>query len=216
MWRLHILCPKTGTLCHTETVLFVNNHQSQGREVHRVFNDRVRTYQDLHVSRQQSGQNRLPLLSFDRPGQQFDTDIHTEKQFPNCFVMLIGQNFGGSHHTCLKTVIQSKQHTHQCHQRFTAADISLKQAVHLPAASHIIPDFFQYPFLSTGQLKRKILRIKCIENIPHPFKDVSAISSLPVFRIAENIQLHIKQFFEFQTILSSAQQIGIGREMNIP
>ena len=60
MWRLYILRPEAGTLRHSEAVLFVNNDQSQRREVHRVFNDRVRTYQDLHVSRQQSGQDRFP------------------------------------------------------------------------------------------------------------------------------------------------------------
>lgn len=82
MGRLYIFRPEAGTLRHSEAVLFVNNDQSQRREVHRVFNDRVRTYQDLHVSCQQSGQDRFPLLSFDRSGQQFDTDIHTEKQAP--------------------------------------------------------------------------------------------------------------------------------------
>ena len=214
--RLYIFRPEAGTLCHSEAVLFVNNDQSQRREVHRIFNDRVRTYQDFHISRQQSGQDRFPLLSFDRSGQQFDTDIHTEKQFLDCLVMLVRQNFGGSHHARLKTVVQCKQHAHQCYQGFTTTHVSLKQTVHLPAASHIIPYFFQYPFLCTRQLKRKVLRIESIENIPYPFKDISTISSLAVFRIAEDIQLHVEQFFEFKTILSPAQRIGIRREMDIP
>ena len=192
MGRLYIFRPEAGTLRHSEAVLFVNNDQSQRREVHRVFNDRVRTYQDLHVSRQQSGQDRFPLLSFDRSGQQFDTDIHTEKQLLDCLVMLVRQNFGGSHHARLKTVVQCKQHAHQRYQGFTATHVPLKQTVHLPPASHIIPYFFQYPFLCTRQLKRKVLRIESIENIPYPFKDISTISSLAVFRIAEDIQLHVE------------------------
>jgi len=130
--------------------------------------------------------------------------------------MLVRQNFGGSHHARLKTVVQCKQHAHQCYQGFTTTHVSLKQTVHLPAASHIIPYFFQYPFLCTRQLERKVLRIESIENIPYPFKDISTISSLAVLRIAEDIQLHVEQFFEFKTILSPAQRIGIRREMDIP
>ena len=42
-------------------------------------------------------------------------------------------------------------------------------------------------------------------------EDISTISSLAVFRIAEDIQLHVEQFFEFKTILSPAQRIGIRR-----
>jgi len=65
----------------------------------------------------------------------------------------------------LKTVVQCKQHAHQRYQGFTATHVPLKQTVHLPPASHIIPYFFQYPFLCTRQQKRKVLRIESIENI---------------------------------------------------
>ena len=39
----------------------------------------MRSYQDMHISGQQSGENSLPLFSFNGSGQQLNTDIHAEK-----------------------------------------------------------------------------------------------------------------------------------------
>ena len=176
----------------------------------------MRSYQDMHISGQQSGKNSLPLFSFNGSGQQLNTDIHAEKQFFYGFIMLIGEYLRRGHHTCLITIIQSQQHTHQSNQCFSASDIPLQKAVHLPPAAYVVTYFLQYPFLSTRQLKRKILGIECVKYIPYLLKNIAPISSLPVFGIPKNIQLHIKQFLEFETVLRSAEQIGVGREMNIP
>ena len=130
--------------------------------------------------------------------------------------MLVRQNFGRRHHASLITVIQRQQHTHQGNQRFPASYISLQEAIHLPATADIVPYFLQYPLLCTCQLKRKILCIKCIEHLSHFLKDISTISFLSVFGVAEDIQLNIKQLFELKAILRPAKHIGIGREVDIP
>ena len=129
--------------------------------------------------------------------------------------MLVSQNFGGCHHTSLITIIQRYQHTHQCHQRFSTAYIPLQQTVHLLTAPHIPAYFFQYTLLGTCQFERQILGIESIEYLSYRFKYISTIFPLPVFGIAENIQLYIKKFFKLQAILRFTKQFRICRKMNI-
>ena len=49
MRRTGILSPQFGPLGYSKTVLFVNHHQTQGREVDGVFNHGMRTNQDMHI-----------------------------------------------------------------------------------------------------------------------------------------------------------------------
>lgn len=84
---------------------------------------------------------------------------------------------------------------------FSASHISLQQAVHLSPAPHIFSYFLYYPFLRSGQFKRKVLGIEGIEYLPYLIKIQAAIFTLPVFAITQNVELHIKQFFKLQAIL---------------
>ena len=176
----------------------------------------MRTYQNMHVSCQQTGKDAFPSFSFDGTGQQFDSDIHSEKQFLYRFIMLVCQNFGRCHHTRLITIIQGKQHAHQGNERFPATYIPLQKTVHLPSAAYVVANFFQYPFLRPCQLKRQVLCIKRIEYVAYFLKDIAAVSPLSVFGIAEDIELYIKQFLEFKTILRPAKQVRVCREVDIP
>ena len=49
MRRTGILSPQLGSLGYSKTVLFVNHHQSQRREVDGIFNHSMRTNQDMHI-----------------------------------------------------------------------------------------------------------------------------------------------------------------------
>ena len=45
--------PQLGALCHTETVLLVDNHKSQLRKDHVILYNGMRTYKNIHISRSQ-------------------------------------------------------------------------------------------------------------------------------------------------------------------
>jgi len=129
--------------------------------------------------------------------------------------MLIGQNFGRRHHTCLITVVKCNKHTHQRHKRLSATHIALQQAVHLPAHPHVATDFLQHPLLGIGQFERKIFGIKRIEYIAYFAEHISPILALPVACITQNVELYIEQFFKLQPILRLTQQFGTGREVYV-
>ncbi len=65
--------------------------------------------------------------------------------------MLLRQDFCRRHYTCLKTVSYGYESRKDGHHRLSAADISLKEAVHLVAALHVVPDLCDHPFLSPGK-----------------------------------------------------------------
>lgn len=57
---------------------------------------------------------------------------------------------------------------------------------------HIFSYFLYYPFLRSGQFKRKVLGIEGIEYLPYLIKIQAAIFTLSVFAITQNVELHIK------------------------
>ena len=129
----------------------------------------MRSYQDMHISGQQSGKNSLPFFSFNGSGQQLNTDIHAEKQFFYGFIMLIGEylrraSYTPDNHYPKPATYSSKQ------PMFFRFRHPLAKGVHLPPAAYVVTYFLQYPFLSTRQLKRKILGIECVKYIPYLLK----------------------------------------------
>ena len=67
--------------------------------------------------------------------------------------MLLGKDLGGSHYAGLETVPYGNQGGQHGHHRFPASDISLKEPVHLPAASEVLADFLYHPFLCSRQVE---------------------------------------------------------------
>ena len=88
--------------------------------------------------------------------------------------MLISQDFGGSHHARLITIIERYQHGHKRHKCLAATHIALQQTVHLSSATHVATHLLNDTLLRTGQLKRKVLRIKCIEYLANVLERQSA------------------------------------------
>ena len=65
--------------------------------------------------------------------------------------MLLCKNFRRRHDAGLEPVSDSYQCSEYSHHGLTAAHITLKKAVHLMTALHIIPDLSDHPLLSSGQ-----------------------------------------------------------------
>ena len=215
MRRTGIFCPQLGTLGYSETMLFVYHHQSQRRKVDSIFYYRMSTDKDMYISRHQIFQNCFPALSFYCSGKQLHPYIHTRQKTTYRFIMLSSQNFCRSHHASLIAIVQRNQHSHQGNKCFSAAHISLQQAVHLSSTSHVTAHLLYHPLLCSGKLERKILRIESIEYLSYFAKYQSAELISPFFGIAKNIKLDIKQLLELQTVLCSAEQLRVLREMNV-
>ena len=115
----------------------------------------------------------------------------------------------------LITIIERHQHTHQRDKRLSTSHIALQQAVHLLSRAYILTDFLQHPLLRIGQFKRKITRVEGIEHFPHPFKNITAIFPLTVFRIPQDVQLYVKKLLKLQPILCLAQYIRISGKVYI-
>ncbi len=129
--------------------------------------------------------------------------------------MLQSQNFGGSHQTRLKTIIDGNQHAQQRYKRFSASNIALQQSIHLFAGSRILANFLNHLFLGIRQREREMLFVKCVEMFSHFSENKSIKLRLAVDSIAHNIQLDIKQLLEFETVFGIAQKNGIFGEMYI-
>ena len=78
--RQFVLLPQLGTLRHTKTVLFVDDHQSQTGENHIVLYHCMSAYKDVDVARHQVVQQCLTLLALDRPRQQFHPYRHIAQE----------------------------------------------------------------------------------------------------------------------------------------
>jgi hypothetical protein len=50
MGRNGVLLPQAGTLRHTETMLFVNNHQAKALETNRILNDGMSADKDIDLA----------------------------------------------------------------------------------------------------------------------------------------------------------------------
>src|SRR5690554_7207111 len=79
MWGLLVLTPKPRPLLHPKAVLFVDHHQTQMAENHRVFNQGMRTDQNLYAARTQGCIDFRALLLAGRTSQQSYIDPQDRK-----------------------------------------------------------------------------------------------------------------------------------------
>ena len=213
--RINVLAPQFSTLRHTETMLLVYHHQSERREINSIFYHGVSSYQNLHIACEQVFQNSFTTLAFHVARKQLYTHIHARQKSADSFIMLVSQNFGRSHHARLITIVERYQHGHKRHKCLAATHIALQQTVHLSSATHVATHLLNDTLLRTRQLKRKILRIKCIKYLANVLKRQSAELVAAFLGITQYIKLHIKQLFKFKAILRLTKQFGILRKMYI-
>ena len=213
MRRDAAFCPHFCSLYHTETVLLVDNHKTEAREIHIILEHGMRAHNYINLARGERRQQRPPILLLGAARKQFHTHRQPGQHATQRRKMLLGKYLGGCHHAGLVVVILCKQHGKQRHKGFSAAHIALNKPVHLHIASHIAPYLAHDAFLSAGELKRKIFGVKFVEYLANLRKIVAGILLLAVFGVVEDAQLYIEELFEFQTILGATQFVDVAREM---
>src|SRR5689334_1892118 len=91
------LLPKTGPLCHTKTVLSINNNKSQVFELNYLFYQCMSTYDDAKVSLGKALQNMFSFPCRGRTGEQMQTNRDIFQQFTDSIEMLLSQDFSWGH-----------------------------------------------------------------------------------------------------------------------
>ena len=169
----------------------------------------MRADEYLYCAVQQTVEDFLPALAFDDSCQQRHADVHTFQEVHDSRQVLLCQDFGRCHDACLIAVVQCDEHGHQCHKGLARAYVALQQAVHLSAATHVFADFADDAFLCFRQRKGQVFLIECVKVVADLRKDIPTVFAALVAGIAQDVQLHIEQFFELQSQTGTLQLFGI-------
>ena len=210
------LAPQFRSLCHAEAVLLVNHDEAEARELHRVLDDSMRSHQYMHLARSKTLQNLLAFLAFHDAREQFHAHRHVAKKLFYRGKMLLGENLCRSHDACLIVVVYGYQHRHQGHKRLSRAHVSLQQTVHLLARNHVFPYFADNPFLCFGQREGQVVVIERVEHRPHVLEHKAAVLAPLVGSIAQDVQLHVEEFLELESLAGVAHLLGTLRIMDVP
>ena len=128
--------------------------------------------------------------------------------------MLLGQDLRRRHHASLEAVVDGHEHTHQPHDGFATADISLKQAVHLNARAQVAADLPDHPFLCAGQLERQLLLVESVEVMPNRFKNEAFDGVFPAPADLQQAELQKEELLELQPVAGTLELLLITGKMN--
>ena len=132
-----ILPGKSSPLPYTEAMLLVCNHKAETRVRYIVTQQRMGADQQINLPTLQS----IPDLAFflwrHGTGQLFNTQAERGEQGTKGSGMLLGENFRRCQQCCDISVLCRSPRQSGGTERLPAAHISLQQAVHRLAGSHI-------------------------------------------------------------------------------
>ena len=114
--------------------------------------------------------------------------------------MLLGKDFGGCHDARLITIVEGDEHCHQRHKGLAGAYVALQKTVHLSSGTHVVTYLVHHTLLRSGEAEGEVLRIEVVEQLAYMLENIAAILATMVGSIAENVELHVEQFFELQTV----------------
>ncbi len=155
--------PELGALGHAEAVLFVDDDEAEVGEPHGVFDDGVGAYEDVDGAVEESGMDFAAFSGGGGSCEQPDVDSDCSGESGYGLEVLCGKDFGWSHQACLGAVVDGYEHAQERHESFAAADVALKQTVHLASGGHVGTDFFYDPLLCSGEFKWKALGVEVVE-----------------------------------------------------
>src|SRR5690606_25581821 len=155
-----ILLPQLRPLRYPETVLFVDDGESQVLKLHGRLEEGMGADQYLQAATRQTIVNVLSLGSFCRARQKRDGNAHNIRILLQVLEMLLSQYFGRRHECTLRAAVNGKQHGDKRNDGFPAPYISLQQSIHLFSGTQVCIDFMNYSLLSVCQFKRQVIVVK--------------------------------------------------------
>ena len=106
MRRKRRFIPERGSLCHSESMLLVDDAESKVLENHSVFNQSVRPDDDLQIATCEVGEDLFSLRLLGASGEQGEVHIHAFELCSQCLKMLSSKDFRRSHERRLIAVIE--------------------------------------------------------------------------------------------------------------
>ena len=146
--------PEFGALPDAETVLFVDDSQSETGELNAVFNQGVGADENVYLSGNEVGEQGLPLFAFNNSGEQLGTHAAAGEHLADGDKMLLSEDFGGGHQAGLKSVVYGNEHRHEGDEGFARTNIALQEPVHLMTAVHVAAYLVHDAFLGSGEFER--------------------------------------------------------------
>lgn len=110
--------PEFGALLDAETMLFVDDGQSETGELNAVFDQGVGADENVYLSGNEVGEQGLPLFAFNNSGEQLGTHAAAGKHLADGDKMLLGEDFGGGHQAGLKSIVYGNEHRHEGDEGF--------------------------------------------------------------------------------------------------
>jgi hypothetical protein len=125
MRRGMVFSMEEGTLGDTEAVLFVDDGQSKGMKGDGGLNEGVSADEDVDVPGGNEGEEFFAGGGRCGAGEKGDIEVERGQEMGECFKMLCGKDFSGSHDGGLVTIVDSQEGGEKSDDGFTGADISL-------------------------------------------------------------------------------------------
>ena len=163
VWRAVVLGPEARALLHTETVLLVDYDISQIGEAYVVLDQGMRADEYVDFARGYALDGAAPLGRLRCPRKYGYIEVHTLREAAYGCEVLPCEYLRRGHHAGLVAVVHSQQHRHERHHRLAAADIPLKQTVHLESRDGILTYLAYDAFLRRSEFEWQTVVVEFVE-----------------------------------------------------
>ena len=138
-------------MLNTESVLLIHDDERELVELHSILEKRVRTDDQLKVTRSDGFERAAPRSNGLRPGDEPDGNAERTKPRVEIFLVLLGEQFGGCHQRDLTTTADRARCRCRCDHCFSTADVALHQTNHRLCSLQITFDVIQTALLRSRQ-----------------------------------------------------------------
>ena len=146
---------KPRPMRHAESVLLVDDDQSEPPELDRSLDQGVRADQDVHVSPLERGEEFPPLAASDPAREEPEAGARPLHPTRQALRVLFRQDFRGRHQSALDAVSCRQQEGEPRHNGLSASDVALEEPRHRSSRREVGGDLADRPFLRAGQLEGK-------------------------------------------------------------
>ena len=148
---------KLGPLEHAEAVLLVDDGEAELLERDALLDERMRSYNEMHVSARELLEKRLALRSLQSRAEKRHPVTGGLEKLADIREMLLGKKLRWHHESDLSAAFHDDDGGEDAHHGLSRADITLDEASHRHVARELVGNRLQDVALRRGQTKRKDL-----------------------------------------------------------
>src|SRR5580704_7613871 len=137
-------------------MLFVDHAERQLAHSHPLLNQRMRSEHGADFPTREPAQNLFARRTRDSAGQKCALYVEPRTRARESPVVLLGKKLRRRHHCRLMSAFHRAKHRPERNNRFTAADVTHQQAVHLVRARKVGAYLIDREYLRSRQRKRQL------------------------------------------------------------